>query len=127
METVNPEIQSSVDAALLSKMAERGQIKGGAVDGPLAMDNAVDMGAARTKGLKGDVAGRANILVVPAIDAGNMLAKQLAYISHAEAAGIVLGAKVPVILNSRSDGSMSRLASCAVAAIHHFHKAEKKG
>lgn len=127
VETVNPEIQSSVDAALLSKMAERGQIKGGAVDGPLAMDAAVDMGAARTKGLKGDVAGRANILVVPAIDAGNMLAKQLAYISHAEAAGIVLGAKVPVILNSRSDGSMSRLASCAVAAIHHFHKAEKKG
>lgn len=126
VETVNPEIQSSVDAALLSKMAERGQIKGGAVDGPLAMDNAVDMGAARTKGLKGDVAGRANILVVPGIDAGNMLAKQLAYISHAEAAGLVLGARVPVILNSRSDGSMSRLASCAVAAIHHFHGAEKK-
>ncbi|NHF73598.1 bifunctional enoyl-CoA hydratase/phosphate acetyltransferase [Paracoccus xiamenensis] len=127
VETVNPEIQSSVDAALLSKMAERGQIKGGAVDGPLAMDNAVDMGAAHTKGLKGDVAGRANILVVPGIDAGNMLAKQLAYISHAEAAGIVLGAKVPVILNSRSDGSMSRLASCAVAAIRHFHGAETKG
>ena len=126
VETVNPDIQSSVDAALLSKMAERGQIKGGAVDGPLAMDNAVDMGAARTKGLKGDVAGRANILVVPGIDAGNMLAKQLAYISHAEAAGLVLGAKVPVILNSRSDGSMSRLASCAVAAIHHFHNAGKK-
>ncbi len=127
VETVNPDIQSSVDAALLSKMAERGQIKGGAVDGPLAMDNAVDMGAARTKGLTGDVAGRANILVVPGIDAGNMLAKQLAYISHAEAAGLVLGAKVPVILNSRSDGSMSRLASCAVAAIHHFHKTGKTG
>ncbi|MFD1796685.1 bifunctional enoyl-CoA hydratase/phosphate acetyltransferase [Paracoccus aurantiacus] len=122
VETVNPEIQSSVDAALLSKMAERGQIRGGAVDGPLAMDNAVDMGAARTKGLAGEVAGRANILVVPGIDAGNMLAKQLAYISHAEAAGIVVGAKVPVILNSRSDGSMSRLASAAVAAIHHFHQ-----
>ncbi len=120
VETVNPDIQSSVDAALLSKMAERGQIKGGAVDGPLAMDNAVDMSAARTKGLKGEVAGRANILVVPGIDAGNMLAKQLAFISHAEAAGLVLGAQVPVILNSRSDGAMSRLASCAVAAIHHF-------
>ncbi|WBU60228.1 bifunctional enoyl-CoA hydratase/phosphate acetyltransferase [Paracoccus albus] len=120
VETVNPDIQSSVDAALLSKMADRGQIKGGAVDGPLAMDNAVDMAAARTKGLKGAVAGRANILVVPGIDAGNMLAKQLSYISHAEAAGLVLGAQVPVILNSRSDGAMSRLASCAVAAIHHF-------
>lgn len=121
VETVNPAIQSSIDAALLSKMADRGQIKGGLVEGPLAMDNAVDLAAARSKGLKGGVAGQANILVVPGIDAGNMLAKQLAYISHAEGAGLVLGAKVPVILNSRSDSSMSRLASCAVAAIHHFH------
>lgn len=120
VETVNPAIQSSIDAALLSKMADRGQIKGGQVEGPLAMDNAVDMGAAKTKGLKGSVAGRANILVVPGLDAGNMLAKQLAFISHAEGAGLVLGAKVPVILNSRSDSPMSRLASCAVAAIHHF-------
>ncbi|MEH7829343.1 bifunctional enoyl-CoA hydratase/phosphate acetyltransferase [Gemmobacter denitrificans] len=120
VETVNPAIQSSIDAALLSKMADRGQIRGGQVEGPLAMDNAVDMGAARTKGLKGAVAGRANILVVPGLDAGNMLAKQLAFISHAEGAGLVLGAKVPVILNSRSDSPMSRLASCAVAAIHHF-------
>ncbi|MCU0828455.1 MAG: bifunctional enoyl-CoA hydratase/phosphate acetyltransferase [Tabrizicola sp.] len=120
VETVNPAIQSSIDAALLSKMADRGQITGGQVEGPLAMDNAVDMAAARTKGLKGAVAGRANILVVPGIDAGNMLAKQLAFISHAEGAGLVLGAKVPVILNSRSDSAMSRLASCAVAAIHHF-------
>lgn len=119
VETVNPAIQSSIDAALLSKMADRGQIKGGQVEGPLAMDNAVDMGAARTKGLKGNVAGRANILVVPGIDAGNMLAKQLAFISHAEGAGLVLGAKVPVILNSRSDSPMSRLASCAVAALYH--------
>ncbi|WBU54199.1 bifunctional enoyl-CoA hydratase/phosphate acetyltransferase [Paracoccus sp. SCSIO 75233] len=119
VETVNPAIQSSIDAALLSKMAERGQIKGGDVDGPLAMDNAVDMGAARTKGLTGEVAGRANILVVPGIDAGNMLAKQLSFISHAEGAGLVLGAKVPVILNSRSDSAASRLASCAVAALHH--------
>ncbi len=119
VETVNPAIQSSIDAALLSKMADRGQITGGTVDGPLAMDNAVDLGAARTKGLKGEVAGQANILVVPGIDAGNMLAKQLAFISHAEGAGLVLGARVPVILNSRSDSSMSRLASCAVAALHH--------
>ena len=120
VETVNPAIQSSIDAALLSKMADRGQIKGGQVEGPLAMDNAVDMAAARTKNLKGNVAGRANILVVPGLDAGNMLAKQLAFISHAEGAGLVLGAKTPVILNSRSDSPMSRLASCAVAAIHHF-------
>lgn len=119
VETVSPAIQSSIDAALLSKMAERGQITGGLVDGPLAMDNAVDLAAARTKGIKGGVAGNANILVVPGIDAGNMLAKQLAFISHAESAGLVMGAKVPVILNSRADSSMSRLASCAVAAIHH--------
>lgn len=119
VETVNPAIQSSIDAALLSKMAERGQIRGGLVEGPLAMDNAVDIGAARIKGLKGGVAGRANILVVPGLDAGNMLAKQLAFISHAEGAGLVLGAQVPVILNSRSDSAMSRLASCAVAALHH--------
>lgn len=118
VETVNPAIASSIDAALLSKMAERGQIKGGVVDGPLAMDNAVDIGAARTKGLRGPVAGHAEVLVVPGIDAGNMLAKQLAYISHAEAAGVVLGAKVPVILNSRSDSAMARLASAAVASIH---------
>ena len=118
VETVNPAMPSSIDAALLSKMAERGQIKGGVVDGPLAMDNAVDIGAARTKGLRGPVAGQADVLVVPGIDAGNMLAKQLAYISHAEAAGVVLGARVPVILNSRSDSAMARLASAAVASIH---------
>lgn len=118
VETVNPAMPSSIDAALLSKMAERGQIKGGVVDGPLAMDNAVDIGAARTKGLRGPVAGHADVLVVPGIDAGNMLAKQLAYISHAEAAGVVLGARVPVILNSRSDSAMARLASAAVASIH---------
>ncbi|HOB66015.1 bifunctional enoyl-CoA hydratase/phosphate acetyltransferase [Ottowia sp.] len=126
VETVNPAIQSSIDAALLSKMADRGQIKGGQVEGPLAMDNAVDMGAARTKGLRGGVAGRANILVVPNLDAGNMLAKQLAFMSHAEGAGLVLGARVPVILNSRSDSPMSRLASCAVAALHHEKTKGKK-
>ena len=119
VETVNPAIQSSIDAALLSKMAERGQITGGFVEGPLAMDNAVDPAAARTKGLRGEVAGHAQILVVPDIDAGNMLAKQLTFISHAEGAGLVLGARVPIILNSRSDSAMSRLASCAVAVLHH--------
>ncbi|CUH62425.1 Phosphate acetyltransferase [Thalassovita gelatinovora] len=119
VETVNPDMPSSVDAALLSKMAERGQITGGLVDGPLAMDNAVDLAAARIKGIISPVAGRADILVVPNLDAGNMLAKQLTYISHAEAAGVVLGARVPIILNSRADDDMARLASCAVAALHH--------
>ena len=120
VETVNPAIPSSIDAALLSKMAERGQIKGGSVDGPLAMDNAVNLAAARGKGLRGAVAGRAEVLVVPDIDAGNMLAKLLIHLAHAEAAGVVLGAKVPVILSSRADSAMARLASAAVAAIH-FH------
>jgi len=124
VEMVNPAIQSSIDAALLSKMADRGQIRGGLVEGPLAMDNAIDLGAARTKGLKGSVAGRANILVVPGLDAGNMLAKQLAFISHAEGAGLLLGARVPVILNSRADSAMSRLASCAVAVLHNAHRQE---
>lgn len=125
VETVNPAIPSSIDAALLSKMAERGQIVGGYVEGPLAMDNAVDPAAARTKGLRGEVAGHAQILVVPDIDAGNMLAKQLTFISHAEGAGLVLGARVPIILNSRSDSAMSRLASCAVAVLHHHRMKEK--
>ncbi|HEX9859371.1 MAG TPA: bifunctional enoyl-CoA hydratase/phosphate acetyltransferase, partial [Paracoccaceae bacterium] len=119
VETVNPAIPSSIDAALLSKMAERGQITGGMVEGPLAMDNAVNLAAARLKGLRSEVAGRAEVLVVPGIDSGNMLAKQLTHISHAEAAGLVLGARVPVILTSRADSSMARLASAAVAAIHH--------
>ncbi|GAA0301356.1 bifunctional enoyl-CoA hydratase/phosphate acetyltransferase [Rhodovulum strictum] len=118
VETVNPDIPSSLDAALLSKMAERGQITGGIVDGPLAMDNAVDIAAARTKGILGPVAGRAEVLVVPNIDAGNMLAKQLTHISHAEGAGVVMGALVPIILNSRADDDKARLASCAVAALH---------
>lgn len=118
VETVNPAIPSSMDAALLSKMAERGQIRGGIVDGPLAMDNAVDLAAARIKGIKSEVAGRAEVLVVPGLDSGNMLAKQLTYLSHAEAAGVVMGAKVPIILNSRSDSDLARLASCAVAALH---------
>jgi phosphate butyryltransferase len=119
VETVNPDIPSSLDAALLSKMAERGQISGGLVDGPLAMDNAIDLVAARLKRITSLVAGQAEVLVVPNLDAGNMLAKQLTYLAHAEAAGLVMGAKVPIILNSRADNDMARLASCAVAALHH--------
>ena len=124
VETVNPDMPSSIDAALLSKMAERGQITGGLVDGPLAMDNAMDLGAARTKGIRSPVAGRAEVLIVPNIDAGNMLAKQLAVVSHAEGAGLVLGASVPIILTSRADDDMARLASCAVAALHYARTAQ---
>ncbi len=118
VETVTPKIPSTLDAAILSKMAERGQIKGGVVDGPLAMDNAIDMEAAKTKGITSLVAGRAEILIVPNIESGNMLAKELSFIAHAESAGIVLGAKVPVILTSRADNEKARLASCAVAALY---------
>ncbi|WP_284264329.1 bifunctional enoyl-CoA hydratase/phosphate acetyltransferase [Roseicyclus amphidinii] len=118
VETVTPSIPSTLDAAILSKMADRGQITGGLVDGPLAMDNAVDPGAARTKGLTGLVAGRADILVAPNMEAGNMIAKELTFLAHAEAAGIVMGAQVPVILTSRADDDKARLASCAVAALY---------
>jgi phosphate butyryltransferase len=118
VETVTPSIPSTLDAAILSKMADRGQITGGLVDGPLAMDNAVDPGAARTKGLTGLVAGRADILVAPNLEAGNMIAKELTFLAHAEAAGIVMGAQVPVILTSRADDDKARLASCAVAALY---------
>ena len=118
VETVNPKMQSTMDAAILSKMAERGQITGGIVDGPLAMDNAMDLEAARTKGIKSRVAGLAEILVPPNIESANMLAKQLTFVSHAEAGGIVLGAKCPIILTSRSDDDKARLASCAIAALY---------
>ena len=118
VETVNPAIPSTLDAAVLSKMAERGQIKGGIVDGPLAMDNAVDVGAARTKGIGGLVAGHANVLVAPNLEAGNMLAKELTFLAHAEAAGLLVGASVPVILTSRADDDKARLASCALALLY---------
>lgn len=118
VEVVNPALPSSIDAALLSKMADRGQITGGLVEGPLAMDNAIDENAAKTKGIVSEVAGRANILVMPDLDAANMFFKQMTYVAHAEGAGLVLGAKVPVVLTSRSDSEMSRLASCAVACLH---------
>lgn len=127
VETVNPQIASSVDAALLSKMAERGQIRGGIVDGPLAMDNAVDIAAARTKGIVSPVAGRAEILVVPDLDAGNMLAKQFIYVGKAESAGLVMGARAPIILTSRADDEKSRLASCAVAVLYAAHVRKTAG
>lgn len=119
VETVNPAIASTIDAAALSKMAERGQIEGGLVDGPLAMDNAVDPTAAKIKNLSGQVAGRADILVGPNIEAANMMAKQLSFVGRAESAGVVLGTKVPVILTSRADSEFSRIVSCAVAALHY--------
>jgi len=118
VETVNPKIPSTIDAAVLAKMAERGQIKGGTVDGPLAMDNAIDVGAARTKGITSLVAGHADILIVPNLEAGNMLAKELSFVAHAEGAGLALGAAVPIILTSRADGEKARLASCAIAALY---------
>lgn len=118
VETVTPKIPSTLDAAILSKMSERGQIRGGLVDGPLAMDNAVDIEAARTKGLKSMVAGRADVLVAPNMEAGNMVAKELSFVAHAEAGGLVVGAKCPIILTSRSDDDKARLASCAVAALY---------
>lgn len=122
VEKINPAIPSTLDAAILSKMAERGQIKGGLVDGPLAMDNAINLKAAATKNIRGLVAGRAQILVAPNMEAGNMLAKELTYLAHAETGGIVMGAKCPVILNSRSDDDQARLASCAIAALYADYK-----
>ncbi len=118
VETVTAKIPSTIEAAALCKMADRGQITGGLLDGPLAFDNAVDMEAARIKGIKSEVAGRAQILVVPDLEAGNMLAKNLAYFAKADGAGIVLGARVPIILTSRSDSLRARMASCAVATLY---------
>ncbi len=117
VEVVNPAIPSTLDAAALSKMADRGQITGGLVDGPLAMDNAINLAAAATKGITSLVAGRAEILVAPNLESGNMLAKELTFLAHAEAGGIVMGAKCPVILTSRADDDQARLASCAIAAL----------
>ncbi|MDI4664036.1 phosphate acetyltransferase [Xanthobacter autotrophicus] len=117
METVNPNVPSTIEAAALCKMADRGQITGGIVDGPLALDNAIDLGSAAIKHITSPVAGRANILVVPDLEAGNMLAKSLTFLAGADAAGIVLGARVPIILTSRADSKTTRLASCAVAAL----------
>jgi phosphate acetyltransferase len=117
VETVTTAIPSTIEAAALCKMADRGQITGGELDGPLAFDNAISLAAARVKGIKSPVAGHAQILVVPDLEAGNMLAKNLTFISNADAAGIVLGARVPIILTSRADNVRTRLASCAVAKL----------
>ena len=117
METVNPDVPSTVEAAALCKMADRKQITGGLLDGPLALDNAIDLNAARIKKIDSPVAGMADILVAPDLEAGNMLAKSLSFMADADAAGIVLGARVPIILTSRADSVMTRLASCAVAAL----------
>ena len=118
VETVTSKIPSTIEAAALCKMADRGQITGGILDGPLAFDNAIDPEAARIKGIKSEVAGRAQILVVPDLEAGNMLAKNLSFMANADAAGIVLGARVPIILTSRADSVRTRMASCAVAVLY---------
>lgn len=117
VETVNPAMRATLDAAALCKMADRGQIKGGLLDGPLAFDNAVSPEAARQKGIVSLVAGQADILVVPDLEAGNMLAKQLSFLAGADAAGVVVGARVPIILTSRADSERTRIASCAVAVL----------
>ncbi len=117
VETVNPAMRSTIDASALCKMADRGQITGADLDGPLALDNAVNLEAAREKGIVSSVAGRADILIAPDIEAGNMLAKQLIFLAGADAAGIVLGARVPIILASRADSEATRIASCAVAVL----------
>ena len=117
METVNPKVPSTVEAAALCKMADRQQITGGILDGPLALDNAINLAAAQIKKIDSPVAGLADILVVPDLEAGNMLAKSLTFLADADAAGIVLGARVPIILTSRADSVMTRLASCAVAVL----------
>jgi len=117
METVSSKVPSTLDAAALCKMADRGQITGALLDGPLALDNAISLAAAEIKRIVSPVAGRANILVVPDLEAGNMLAKSLSFLAGADAAGIVLGARVPIILTSRADSLLARLASCAVASM----------
>jgi phosphate acetyltransferase len=117
METINPKVPSTVEAAALCKMVDRHQITGAIVDGPLALDNAISLEAAKVKEIDSPVAGRANVLMVPDLEAGNMLAKSLSFLAGADAAGIVLGARVPIILTSRADSVTTRLASCAVAAL----------
>ena len=126
VETVNPAIPSTLDAAIISKMADRGQITGGRVDGPLAMDNAMDVEAAKTKGIRSLVAGRADILIVPNLESGNMLSKELTFVANADAAGLVVGLKVPVMLTSRADDDHARLASCAMAQLYHAYLRDGK-
>jgi phosphate acetyltransferase len=117
METVNPKVPSTVEAGALCKMADRGQITGALIDGPLALDNAISLESVKIKKIDSPVAGRANVLIVPDLEAGNMLAKSLSFLADADAAGIVLGARVPIILTSRADSVSTRLASCGIAAL----------
>ncbi|MBN8442941.1 MAG: bifunctional enoyl-CoA hydratase/phosphate acetyltransferase [Thauera sp.] len=124
VETVNPKMRSTIEAAALCKMADRGQIKGGLLDGPLAFDNAVSLVAAKTKGIRSAVAGNADILVVPDLEAGNMVAKQLEYLADALMAGVVLGARVPIVLTSRADTAETRAASCAVVQLMAHRRRE---
>ena len=126
VETVTSKMPATIDAAALCKMAERGQIKNGILDGPLAFDNAISKDAAKTKGIQSDVAGDPDILLAPDLEAGNILAKQLTFLAKADSAGIVLGARVPIILTSRADSVRSRIASCAVAMMA-AHARRKKG
>jgi phosphate acetyltransferase/phosphate butyryltransferase len=126
VETVTTKLRSTLDAAALCKMADRGQITGGIIDGPLAFDNAVSVEAAKTKGIVSPVAGQADIFVVPDVEAGNMLAKQLEYLADAEIAGIVLGARVPIILTSRADEALARQCSCAIALLLARRKTQAK-
>jgi phosphate acetyltransferase len=127
METVNPDVPSTIEAAALCKMADRGQITGAILDGPLALDNAINLESVAIKKITSPVAGRANVLVVPDLEAGNMLAKSLSFMAGADAAGIVLGARVPIILTSRADSVMTRMASCAVASMVAQARREQAG
>jgi phosphotransacetylase len=124
VETVNSKMPATIDAAALCKMAERGQITGGVLDGPLAFDTAISKEAARIKGIRSEVAGDPDILLVPDLESGNMLAKQLTFLANADSAGLVLGARVPIILTSRADSIRARIASCAVA-VHVAHARRK--
>jgi phosphate acetyltransferase len=126
VETVTPKIVSTIDAAALCKMADRRQITGGLLDGPLAFDNAVNLKAAKIKHIRSAVAGKADVLVVPDLESGNMLAKQLEYLADSKAAGIAVGARVPIVLTSRADDSKTRIASCAIAVLL-AHDSRKTG
>jgi phosphate acetyltransferase len=127
METVNPKVPSTVEAGALCKMADRGQITGAILDGPLALDNAISLESVKIKNIDSPVAGRANVLIVPDLEAGNMLAKSLSFLAGADAAGIVLGARVPIILTSRADSVTTRLASCGIAALVAHARREAAG
>jgi phosphotransacetylase len=127
VETINSKMPATLDAAALCKMAERGQLTGALIDGPLAFDNAISKEAAKVKGIRSEVAGDADILLAPDLEAGNILAKQLTFLANADSAGIVLGARVPIILTSRADSVRSRIASCAVAMLAAYARRRPPG